>query len=243
MVKARDRAIIDHECEAAARRQAERDGKRGADRSAVKHGDDVAPAVFPGSGARSRRRRVRSDRQNSRRWAGVRPPPNTRRNPAPGSGSSKTRAGRGPASRRDAAPRDPGPEKIPAPVRGRRRRESPARSGGTREMTGDPDRAARQQCRQPGKHGGVAAVAGQVALTVDAALVDDHRRVADKPPARSHGIRLPRLWSLQSGRELWPPSKPSPWFDPAHLLEAPGVAFKPAFRRETATFSGAKGCF
>src|SRR5208283_1673195 len=57
-----------------------------------------------------------------------------------------------------------------------------------RQMTRDPDRLSRQQCRQTGEDAFIAAIAGQIGLAVDAALIDADRRMANPPPARAHKI-------------------------------------------------------
>ena len=53
------------------------------------------------------------------------------------------------------------------------------------QMTRHPDRVLRQQRRETRKHRCVAAVAGQIALPVDPALVDAHWGMANPPPTRA----------------------------------------------------------
>ena len=54
------------------------------------------------------------------------------------------------------------------------------------QVAGEPDCFARQKRRQAGEDALIAAVAGQVALAVDPAFIDDDRRMPDPPPACAH---------------------------------------------------------
>jgi hypothetical protein len=62
-----------------------------------------------------------------------------------------------------------------------------------RQIAGEPDRLARQQRRQVCEHRLIAAVARQIGLAIDAASIDDHRRMPDPPPARAHQTVLRRF--------------------------------------------------
>ena len=56
----------------------------------------------------------------------------------------------------------------------------------SRQMTGEPNSLSRQKRRETGKGARIAAIARQIRLAVNAAIVDADRRVANPPPARAH---------------------------------------------------------
>jgi hypothetical protein len=56
------------------------------------------------------------------------------------------------------------------------------------QMAGVPDRVARQDLADGCEHHAIAGIAAEVLLSVDAAIVLAHRRVAHPPPARCDGL-------------------------------------------------------
>jgi len=67
-----------------------------------------------------------------------------------------------------------------------RRKNRPRRLVRSRQMAGDPNCLTRQKRRETRKDLSIAAIAGQVRLAVNPALVDMDRRVTNPPPACTH---------------------------------------------------------
>src|SRR5258708_6758788 len=80
---------------------------------------------------------------------------------------------------------------------------------GALQRTGDPNGILGQARRKAGEDGIVAAIAGQVGLAVDAAVVDRHRGVTHPPPIR-HRHRAAAVSSMAISPICWAAPRTSP---------------------------------